>query len=104
MKKLKKPIKKRMEMIADDAHTVDTDNHPKKMSLTQASQVINSTPYAIFIRSSPVYRTSESGVTRPHRPSAQPSARRKRQLPLRPDGYPYANEHWTDLMKRDPKK
>jgi hypothetical protein len=64
---------------------------------------MTATPYSIFIHNSPVYKTSEMLTSRrPGRPSVFSPCGKRRQLPFRPDGYPYANRRWTDRLRSNP--
>ena len=53
------------------------------------------TAYSIFVHASPIYNTSELQARRGARPGSRPHGRPNRILPLRPDGYPYANRRWS---------
>lgn len=60
-------------------------------------RTMNTTPYSVFVRSSPVYATSLF----PHRRKnigASIRSRYRKQLPYRPDPYPYANARWSRLL------
>jgi len=59
---------------------------------------VNVTPYSIFVHASPVYKTSELVAKRSARPGSRPHGRPNRILPLRPDGYPYANRRWSGRL------
>jgi len=64
---------------------------------------LSATPYSVFIHNSPVYKTSEMLTSRrAGRPTAFSPCRKRKQLPFRPDGYPYANRRWTDRLRSNP--
>ncbi len=62
---------------------------------------VSTVPYAVFVHGSAVYRTSEGQGAAPR--GARPGkrlghSRHQRQLPWRPDGYPYANRRWSKVL------
>jgi hypothetical protein len=69
-----------------------------RISGGQTSGLRNTIPvtaYSIFVRASPIYTTSDLSVKRRSRQGLRPHGRPNRILPLRPDGYPYANRRWS---------
>ncbi len=64
-------------------------------------RAVQSTPYAIFVHNSPIYRTCKLVAPRIGRPARRTAPRRKRLLPYRPDGYPFANERWSRRYRRE---
>lgn len=59
---------------------------------------VESFPYAIFVRSSSMYRTSRQPQP-PHIRKAVLKGRRPVQtLPFRPDPYPYADRRWSKRL------
>jgi hypothetical protein len=54
--------------------------------------------YSIFVHASPIYHTSDLVTKRSARQGLRPHGRPNRILPLRPDGYPYANRRWSQRL------
>ncbi len=61
-------------------------------------RVMATTPYAVFVRSSPVYGSSRIPNRRVSMSIFRPSGRYHRRLPFRPDPYPYADEKWSKML------
>ncbi len=78
-----------------------TSQQPQRVpgsQLNLSRSLVPVTPYSIFVHASPIYNTSDLAVRRSSRMGSRPHARPNRLLPLRPDGYPYANRRWSDRM------
>jgi hypothetical protein len=88
---------------ADDAllgPVKDQDNgeKPNAFDRMKSVKIIPTTPYSVFVRSSPVYNTSRFPTKRSIRPAGRPPVKFTRHLPFRPDEYPYADARWTQRM------
>ncbi len=77
-----------------------TDSAPRK-EMHESTRIVLTSPYAIFVHNSPIYRTCRIEATRLGRPTRRAMPRRKRLLPYRPDGYPFANERWSRRYRRE---
>lgn len=66
---------------------------------TNGRIAVSTTAWSVFVHSSPMYVTSKMPRgRRAGRPASRPSSRFHRQLPFRPDGYPYANRRWSERL------
>ncbi len=72
--------------------------HPQTAGIQRKKWMVGASPYAVFVHSSSVYSTSDA-PQRPQRPGLRPNTQYKRQLPYRPDPYPYADMKWSRLRR-----
>ncbi|MDP8207693.1 MAG: hypothetical protein P9L92_13585 [Candidatus Electryonea clarkiae] len=85
------------DSLGEDDNSTEATGNVRKRS----ARIVTTTPYSIFIRTSPIYRTSSfmnNGLKRKVRSSRK---RYTRSLPFRPDPYPYANERWSAHLLKD---
>ncbi len=74
------------------------NSNPNEVPCSMNRDSVPVSAYSIFVHASPIYHTSDLLTKRSARPGLRPHGRPNRILPLRPDGYPYANRRWSQRL------
>ncbi|MBZ0264427.1 hypothetical protein K8I28_07135 [bacterium] len=84
----------------DGGHVLENSSGETIVPLDSSRRTMTTTPYSIFIRSSPVYGTSSTPRPSIGRTINRYRTKYHRRLSFRPDPYPYADARWTDFLLR----